>query len=182
MGYGHIGMPKTPITKQHALDYLERMYPQALSYLDCNISDLCCEKLKKHLWSARRGICECNVALLERWQKKVRFEQEIGLHMVPISFFKRKIINADHYLFGRTKIYGTTLNFSNFLFQLYIIKATNEMAVCTVALDCVQKNGNLGLTVLNGWRRHTRSNMNIWYPAGHRFSKSVAFPIKIVYY
>lgn len=31
----------------HALDYLERMYPQALPYLNCNISDLCCEKLKK---------------------------------------------------------------------------------------------------------------------------------------
>ena len=38
---------KTPVTKQHALDYLERMYPQALPYLNCNISDLCCEKLKK---------------------------------------------------------------------------------------------------------------------------------------
>lgn len=38
---------KTPITKQHALDYLEHMYPQALSYLDYNISALCCEKLKK---------------------------------------------------------------------------------------------------------------------------------------
>ena len=38
---------KTPITKQHALDYLEHMYPQALAYLDYNISALCCEKLKK---------------------------------------------------------------------------------------------------------------------------------------
>lgn len=38
---------KTPVTKQHALDYLGRMYPKALSYLNYNISDLCCEKLKR---------------------------------------------------------------------------------------------------------------------------------------
>ena len=42
------------------------------------------------------------------------------------------------------------LNFSNFLFQLYIIKAINEMDVCTVDLGCVQKSGNSELTVLNG--------------------------------
>lgn len=100
--------------------------------------------------------------------------------MVLISFFKRKITNADHYLFGQTKTYGITLNFTNLLFQIYIIKVTNEMAACTVDLDCVQKNGNLELTVLNGWRRHTRSNMSIWYPAGHHFSRSVVFPIEIV--
>ena len=99
--------------------------------------------------------------------------------MVPISFFKRKITNADHYLFGQTKTYGTTLNFTSFLFRLYIIKATKEMAVCIVALDCVQNDENLELTALNGWHRHTRSNMSIWYPAGHRFSRSVEFPIEI---
>ena len=38
---------RNEVTKQHALDYLERMYPQALPYLNCNISDLCCEKLEK---------------------------------------------------------------------------------------------------------------------------------------
>lgn len=81
--------------------------------------------------------------------------------MVPISFFKRKITNADHYLFGQTKTYGTTLNFTDFPFLIYIIKAIKEMAVCIVALDCVQNDENLELTALNGWRRHTQSNMSI---------------------
>ena len=54
---------KTPITKQHALDYLERMYPQALSYLDYNISDLCCEKLKKSPLkrTARQMQMQCSI-------------------------------------------------------------------------------------------------------------------------
>lgn len=47
--------------------------------------------------------------------------------MVLISFFKRKITNADHYLFGQTKTYGTTLNFAIFLFLIYIVKAIKEM-------------------------------------------------------
>ena len=81
--------------------------------------------------------------------------------MVPISFFKRKITNADHYLFGQTKTYGTTLNFAIFLFLIYIVKAIKEMAVCIVALDCAQNDENLELTALNGWRRHTQSNMSI---------------------
>jgi len=98
---------------------------------------------------------------LERWQKKVKFEKEIGLPMVLISFFKRKITNADHYLFGQTKTYGTTLNFAIFLFLIYIVKAIKEMAVCIVALDCAQNDENLELTALNGWRRHTQSNMSI---------------------
>ena len=75
--------------------------------------------------------------------------------------FKRKITNADHYLFGQTKTYGTTLNFTDFPFLIYIIKAIKEMAVCIVALDCVQNDENLELTALNGWRRHTQSNMSI---------------------
>lgn len=81
--------------------------------------------------------------------------------MVLISFFKRKITNADHYLFGQTKTYGTTLNFAIFLFLIYIVKAIKEMAVCIVALDCAQNDENLELTALNGWRRHTQSNMSI---------------------
>lgn len=83
------------------------------------------------------------------------------IHMVLISFFKRKITNADHYLFGQTKTYGTTLNFAIFLFLIYIVKAIKEMAVCIVALDCAQNDENLELTALNGWRRHTQSNMSI---------------------
>ena len=106
-------------------------------------------------------LCRCNVVSLERWQKKVKFEKEIGLPMVLISFFKRKITNADHYLFGQTKTYGTTLNFAIFLFLIYIVKAIKEMAVCIVALDCAQNDENLELTALNGWRRHTQSNMSI---------------------
>ena len=54
-----------------------------------------------------------------------------------------------------------TLNFTNFLFRIYIIKAIKEMAVCIVALDCVQNDENLELTALNGWRRYTQSNMGI---------------------
>lgn len=34
-------------TRQHSLDYMNRRFPQYLPYLDENISDLCCEKLKK---------------------------------------------------------------------------------------------------------------------------------------
>lgn len=100
--------------------------------------------------------------------------------MVLISFFKRKITNADHYLFGQTKTYGTTLNFAIFLFLIYIVKAIKEMAVCIVALDCAQNDENLELTALNGWRRHTQSNMSIRYPAGHHFSRNVEFPIEII--
>lgn len=34
-------------TRQHSLDYMNRRFPKYLPYLDENISDLCCEKLKK---------------------------------------------------------------------------------------------------------------------------------------
>lgn len=38
---------KSPETRQHSLDYMKRRFPKYLPYLDENISDLCCEKLKK---------------------------------------------------------------------------------------------------------------------------------------
>lgn len=34
-------------TRQHSLDYMNRRFPQYLPFLEENISDLCCEKLKK---------------------------------------------------------------------------------------------------------------------------------------
>lgn len=100
--------------------------------------------------------------------------------MVPISFFKRKITNADHYLFGQVKTYGTILSFTDFPFLFYIIKGTKEMAVCIVALEYAQNGENLELTALNDWHRRTHSNISTWYPAGHHFSRSVGFPIKII--
>ncbi len=38
---------KTEITKQNSIDYMSRRFPSYLPYLNLNISDLCCEKLKK---------------------------------------------------------------------------------------------------------------------------------------
>lgn len=81
---------KTPITKQHALDYLERMYPQALSYLDYNISDLCCEKLKKsplkHM--ARHMQMQCSIigTLAEESQIRTRDWLTYGSNI----FFQKK--------------------------------------------------------------------------------------------
>lgn len=41
------------------------------------------------------------------------------------------------------------------------MRADKVLAVCIVALDCAQNDENLELTALNGWRRHTQSNMSI---------------------
>lgn len=38
---------KSPETRQHSLDYMKHRFPKYLPYLNENISDLCCEKLKK---------------------------------------------------------------------------------------------------------------------------------------
>lgn len=37
----------TPITKQNSIDYIQRNFGKYDCYKECNISDLCCEKLKK---------------------------------------------------------------------------------------------------------------------------------------
>lgn len=38
---------KSASTKQNSIDYMTRRFPSYLPYLNCNVSDLCCEKLKK---------------------------------------------------------------------------------------------------------------------------------------
>ena len=38
---------RTTETRQHSLDYMSRRFPKYLPFLEENISDLCCEKLKK---------------------------------------------------------------------------------------------------------------------------------------
>lgn len=81
---------KTPITKQHALDYIERMYPQALPYLDYNISDLCCDKLKKSPLKrmARHMQMQCSIigTLAEESQIRTRDWLTYGSNI----FFQKK--------------------------------------------------------------------------------------------
>lgn len=38
---------RSEITRSHSLEYIRRRFPKYEQYIDCNISDLCCEKLKK---------------------------------------------------------------------------------------------------------------------------------------
>ncbi len=96
---------KTPITKQHALDYLGRMYPKALSYLDYNISDLCCEKLKKAPLKrmAKRMQTQCSIigTLAEESQVRKRdwiaygsniFFQKKDNQCRPLSFWTERDI------------------------------------------------------------------------------------------
>lgn len=96
---------KTPITKQHSLDYLERMYPQILPYLDCNISDLCCEKLKKAPLKrvARQLQMQCSIigTLSEESQTRKRdwiaygsniFFQKKDNQCRPLSFWREQDI------------------------------------------------------------------------------------------
>ena len=88
-------------------------------------------------------------------------EQRHGIFVDGLTMTGVPLADDVLYLFGQTKTYGTTLNFAIFLFLIYIVKAIKEMAVCIVALDCAQNDENLELTALNGWRRHTQSNMSI---------------------
>ena len=102
MPYRHA---KTPVTKQHALDYLGRMYPKALSYLDYNISDLCCEKLKKAPLKrmAKRMQTQCSIigTLAEESQVRKRdwiaygsniFFQKKDNQCRPLSFWTERDI------------------------------------------------------------------------------------------
>lgn len=173
---------KTPITKQHALDYLECMYPQALPYLNCNISDLCCEQLKKSPLKrvAKHMQMQCSIIGTLAEESQIRKRDWIT-YSSNISF-QKKNNQCRPLSFGQTKTYGTTLNFAIFLFLIYIVKAIKEMAVCIMAFDCAQNDENLELTALNGWRRHTQSTMSIWYPAGHHFSRNMEFPVEIIFF
>ena len=96
---------KTPVTKQHALDYLGRMYPKALSYLNYNISDLCCEKLKKAPLKrmAKRMQTQCSIigTLAEESQVRKRdwiaygsniFFQKKDNQCRPLSFWTERDI------------------------------------------------------------------------------------------
>ena len=96
---------KTPITKQHSLDYLKRMYPQILPYLDCNISDLCCEKLKKAPLkrAARQLQMQCSIigTLSEESQTRKKdwiaygsniFFQKKDNQCRPLSFWREQDI------------------------------------------------------------------------------------------
>ena len=126
---------KTPITKQHSLDYLERMYPQILPYLDCNISDLCCEKAEESTFETC-GKTTAN-AMQHYWNivgRKPNSKKETGSPTVLIYFSKRKIINAAHYHFGENKTFGIISKPILFPFQAYTDWDTNETAVCFVVL------------------------------------------------
>lgn len=96
---------QTPVTKQRALDYLGRMYPKALPYLDCNISDLCCEKLKKAPLKrmAKRMQMQCSIigTLAEESQIRKRdwiyygsniFFQKKDNQCRPLSFWTERDI------------------------------------------------------------------------------------------
>ena len=146
---------KTPVTKQHALDYLGRMYPKALSYLDYNISDLCCEKLKKAPLKrmAKRMQTQCSIigTLAEESQVRKRDWIAYGSNI----FFQKKdnqCRSVGRCLSGQNETSGIILSFIKYLFLICMDKDIKETDVCFAVSVCVQNGGNLELTALRDCR------------------------------
>lgn len=143
---------KTPVTKQHALDYLGRMYPKALSYLNYNISDLCCEKLKKAPLKrmAKRMQTQCSIigTLAEESQVRKRDWIAYGSNI----FFRRKTTSVGRCLSGQNETSGIILSFIKYLFPIYMDKDIKETDVCFAVSVCVRSDGNWELTALRDCR------------------------------
>lgn len=88
-------------TRQHSLDYMSRRFPKYLSFLDENISDLCCEKLKKGPLKryAKQNSLYCSIIGTLAVESKIRtndwlrygsniFEIKKDNQCRPLSFWK----------------------------------------------------------------------------------------------
>lgn len=134
---------KSVETRQHSLDYMNRRFPKYLPFLNENISDLCCEKLKKGPLKryANQNNLYCSIIGTLAVESKTRMDDWIrhGSNIFGI----KKITSVGRFHFGQILTSINISRYISFKFQNYMISDTKEMVVCFVVLAFPQRKGSV---------------------------------------